>query len=172
MEIIIDAEELLLDQVSQISAIIKESPMMPTNARQDPYRNFRYRVEIEGFQAAAFSDISGYDMSINSAQSREGSEGVSPRKLPRLRKHGNLTLKRGVVHSMDILNWIKKVSTGTVERKSIKITLVDETGQAAAVWQVVNAWPMKYSVSEFKGTGNEILIETLELAHEEMTRIK
>ncbi len=145
---------------------------MPTNARQDPYRDFRYRVEIEGFQVAAFSDISGSDMSINPAGSREGSEGASPRKLPGLRKHGNLTLKRGVVSSMDIFNWIKNVSAGTIERKSMKIILVDETGQEKAVWQVVNAWPMKYSVSEFKGTGNEILIETLELAHEEMTRIK
>ncbi len=145
---------------------------MATNARLDPYRNFRYRVEIEGIQVAAFSDVSGYDLSMDVIEYRDGNETITPRKLPGLRKHSNITLKRGITDSMDIYNWIKSVSEGKVERKSVTIISIDEEGNDSATWQVVQAWPMKYSVSDFKGTGNEVLIETLEIAHEGMTRTK
>ncbi len=145
---------------------------MATNARLDPYRNFRYRVEIEGIQVAAFSDVSGYDLSMDVIEYRDGNEAITPRKLPGLRKHSNINLKRGITDSMDIYNWIKSVSEGKVERKSITIISIDEEGNDSVTWQVIQAWPMKYSISDFKGTGNEVLIETLEIAHEGMTRTK
>ncbi len=143
---------------------------MPTASRNDPLRNFRFRVEIEGSPVAAFSDVSGFDASINLPEG----DGMAPRKLPGVRKYSNLTLKKGVVSSADILNWIKTISSssGKVERKSITIVLLDETGKDAAAWQAVNAWPMKYSISELKGTGDETLLETLELACEGVTKTK
>ena len=145
---------------------------MATNARSDPYRNFRFRVEIEGIQIAGFSDVSGYDMSINVVEYREGNEVITPRKLPGLRKHSNITLKKGTTDSMDIFTWINNVSEGKVERKSVTIISIDEEGNDSATWQVINSWPVKYALSEMKGTGNDVLIETLELAHEGMTRTK
>ena len=111
-------------------------------------------------------------MSINVVEYREGNEVITPRKLPGLRKHSNITLKKGATDSMDLFNWIKNVSDGKVERKSVTIISIDEEGKDSATWQVINSWPVKYALSELKGTGNDVLIETLELAHEGMTRTK
>ena len=146
---------------------------MATNDRKDPYRNFRFKVECDGLQGASFSDVSGYDMSVNMAEYRNGDDETTTRKLPGLRKYSNITLKRGVTDDMAFYKWVSQaLDKGKIERKSVTITLLDEEKADSASWQVVNAWPVKYSISEFKGTGNEVLIETLELAHEGMTRKK
>lgn len=147
---------------------------MATNDRKDPYRNYRFKVEIKGMQVAAFSEVTGFDVSVNMSEYREGNEAATTtRKLPGLSKYSNITLKRGVTDDMEVYTWANQIpSTGKCERKDVTLTLMDEEGKDSAVWQVINAWPVKYSVSEFKGQGNEVLIETLELAHEGMTRKK
>ncbi len=138
--------------------------------RNDPYRNFRYRVEIEGIEQAGFSEVTGYDASIEIIEYREGNEIITPRKLPGLAKYGNITLKWGTTDSMDLYDWIQECIEGTVERKTITIIAIDEEGGDVATWQVVEAWPTKYTVPNFNGTGKEVAIESLELAHEGMTR--
>lgn len=146
---------------------------MPTNTRKDPYRNFRFVVEMDGKEVAAFSDASGFDVSVNMAEYREGNETTTTRKLPGLSKYGNITLKRGVTDDDVLYNWAIDIpSTGKCTRKSISIKLMDEENKASVIWQVINAWPTKYSITEFKGQGNEVLFESLEIAHEGMTRKK
>ncbi|MFC5449793.1 phage tail protein [Paenibacillus aestuarii] len=140
--------------------------------RRDPYRNFRFRVEVEGIQQAGFSDVSGFDASLSVIEYREGNETITPRKLPGLAKYGNISLKWGVTDSMDMYNWMNESIQGKVSRKTVTIIAINEEGSDVATWQVIEAWPMKYSAPSFKGTGNEIAIESLDLAHEGMTRTK
>ncbi len=59
-----------------------------------------------------------------------------------------------------------------VNRQTVTITLLDINGEPAASWQVINAWPTKYTAPDFNATASEIAVETLELAHEGMTRTK
>ena len=54
----------------------------------------------------------------------------------------------------------------------IIITLMDEAGQEAAVWTVVQAYPLKMSTSDFKASDNSIVVETLELAYQYFNRTK
>lgn len=138
--------------------------------RRDPYRNFRFRIEIEGIQQAGFSDVSGYDASIDVVEYREGNQVTTVSKLPGLTKYGNITLKWGVTDSMDLYDWMNSCIQGTVSRKTVTIIALDEEGSDVATWQVIEAWPTKYSAPDFKGTGNEVAIESLELAHEGMVR--
>ncbi|KQX56737.1 phage tail-like protein [Paenibacillus sp. V4I3] len=140
--------------------------------RRDPYRNFRFRIEVEGIQQAGFSEISGFDASLSVIEYREGNETITPRKLPGLAKYGNISLKWGVTDSMDMYNWMSESIQGKVSRKTVTIIAINEEGADVATWQVIEAWPSKYSAPSFKGTGNEIAIESLELAHEGMTRTK
>ncbi len=145
---------------------------MPRDSAADPYRNFMF--EVGGIEVAAFSDVSGFDVSVNMAEYRDGNEASrTTRKLPGLAKYSNITLKRGVINDLKIYQWIINIAKdGKVERKDVTLSLKDIDGTVVATWQVINAWPVKYSVSEFKGQGNEIVMETLELAHEGMTRTK
>ena len=83
-------------------------------------------------------------------------------------------LKRGVIGSMELYNWHKKVEEGetSIPRKKVSIVLLDEQGNEYARWNFVNAWPTKYAAPYLNDMGNEIAIETLEIAHEGMTRAK
>lgn len=136
-----------------------------------PYGKFRYKVEIDGLEAGGFSEASGFDASIDVIEYREGDMVQTPMKLPGLKKYGNITLKQGVADSMVMYEWMIAGVEGEVERKTITITILDETETATASWQVINAWPAKYTAPDFNALTSEVAIESLEIAHEGMTRV-
>lgn len=138
--------------------------------RIDPYRNFRFRVEVEGLEQAGFSEVSGFEATFDVVEYREGNEVITPRKLPGLIKYGNITLKWGTTESMELYEWLLECAEGTVERKTITIIALDEEGEDVATWQVIEAWPVKYTAPNFNGTGNEVALELIEFAHEGLTR--
>lgn len=136
-----------------------------------PHGRFRYKVEIDGLEAGGFSEATGFDASIDVIEYREGDMVQTPMKIPGLKKYGNITLKQGVADSMVMYEWMIAGVEGEVERKTITITILDETETAAASWQVINAWPTKYTAPDFNATSSEIAIESMEIAHEGMTRV-
>lgn len=136
-----------------------------------PHGRFRYKVEIDGLDAGGFSEVTGFDASIDVIEYREGDMVTTPMKLPGLKKYGNITLRQGLADSMVLYDWIIAGVDGAVQRKTITITLLDEEEAPAASWQVINAWPMHYTAPDFNATASEVAIETLEIAHEGMTRV-
>lgn len=140
--------------------------------RKDPYRKFRFRVEIEGIQQAGFSEVSGYDASLDVVEYREGNMSITPRKMPGLAKYGNITLKWGVTDSMDLYKWMEDCINGTVTRKTVTIIAINEKGEDVSTWTVSEAWPMKYTAPDWNATASEVGIESMELAHEGMKRTK
>ncbi len=144
---------------------------MPQGQRKDPFRNFRFRIEIDGIQQAGFSEATGFDATVDVIDYREGHEATYVHKLPGLTKYGNITLKWGITDSMEIYNWHKSIIDGKIQRKNISIIAVDESGVDKARWEIVDAWPTKYDPPDFNAKGNDIAIETLELVHEGMTRV-
>lgn len=136
-----------------------------------PHAKFRFRLEIDGLEAGGFSEVSGFDASIDVIEYREGDMVQTPLKLPGLKKYGNITLKQGLTDSMVLYEWIITGVEGEVDRKTITITVLDDAGEAAASWQVINAWPTKYTAPDFNATSSEVAIESLEIAHEGMMRI-
>jgi phage tail-like protein len=136
-----------------------------------PYTKFKFRLEITGVDQAGFSEISGFDANVDVIEYREGDSPVStPVKLPGLTKYGNITLKWGVSSSMELYEWLQGISEGDIERKTVTITVLGPKGDATASWQLINAWPAKYTAPDFNATASEVAIESLELAHEGMTR--
>jgi phage tail-like protein len=142
--------------------------------RKDPYRKFRVRVEIDGITQAGFSEVSFGDSTTEVVEYREGTDSPAFRKLSGLTKYGNITLKWGITDSMDLYKWRKQViDTGADHaRKNMSIILVDEAGNDKARWDIVNAWPMKYTPPQFSEKGDETAIETLEIVHEGFNRVK
>jgi phage tail-like protein len=137
-----------------------------------PIRNFKYAMEIDGIQLG-FSEVSGYDSKVKEITYREGNEALNNViKLPGLMEYGQITLKRGVDESQVLFNWINETGSGKITKKTVTLTAMGDDGQPAAVWKVINAWPVSYTVSDFKGDGNEVVLETLVLTHEGMTRDK
>ena len=128
-------------------------------------------MEIDGLEAGGFSEVTGFDASIDVIEYREGDMVQTPLKVPGLKKYGNITLKKGLTDSMVMYEWLITGVDGPVDRKTITITSLDESEQPVASWQVINAWPVKYTAPDFNATSSEVAIETVEIAHEGMTRV-
>lgn len=57
----------------------------------------------------------------------------------------------------------------TINREDVAIKLLDEEGNPTMVWSLKNAWPTKITGTDMKSDGNEVAVETLEIAHEGLT---
>jgi len=147
---------------------------MMVGERKDPYRNFRFRLEIDGIQQAGFSEATIPDTTSDVVEYREGNEHTTVRKLPGLRKYANITLKWGTTDSMVVYNWRKMVDDDSIKdyRKNVAIVIIDEEGNDTARWEFSNAWPSKYDAPDLTAKGNDVAIETLEIVHEGMKRVK
>jgi phage tail-like protein len=141
--------------------------------RQDPYRQFRFRVEI-GDIKLGFSECTFADTTTDTVEYREGDEPPVFRKLSGLTKYGNITLKWGLIDNMDLYNWRQQIiDKGALDnRKDMSIILIDEAGEDKARWEITRAWPSKYDPSDYNAKGNEVAIETLEIVHEGFKRVK
>ncbi len=137
----------------------------------DPIRNFRFKIECDGVQNGGFSEVAGFDLSIDVIEYREGGEPTTPRKLPGLTKYSNITLKAGVV-DQHLYTWIIECVGGTIERKSLTLNAYGEedADTVVASWTIENAWPVKYTAPDFNATGNDVAVESLEIAHESLKR--
>jgi phage tail-like protein len=138
----------------------------------DPFGNFAFLVEIDGITRAAFHDVTGFDSSIDVIEHREGGENTTVRKLPGLTKYSNITLKWGITDDLELYNWHRDAVLGTVVRKNGSIVGLDRRGQEMVRWNFLNAWPCKYDAPDYAAEGNDVAIETLELAHEGLERVK
>jgi phage tail-like protein len=144
---------------------------MPTGQRVDPYGNFNFLVEIDGITRAAFHDVSGFDSTIDVIEHREGGENTT-RKLPGMTKYSNITLKWGITDDRQLYEWHRDAIRGNVLRKNGSIVGLDRKGTEVVRWNFFNAWPSKYDAPDFNAEGNDVAIETLELAHEGLERVK
>ncbi|MEE9591591.1 MAG: phage tail protein [Thermodesulfobacteriota bacterium] len=139
---------------------------MPTGDRRDPYTGFNFLVEIDGITRAAFSECSGLSTDTDPIEYRDGSEDITVRKIPGLKKFANLSLKRGMTKDLEIWKWRKTVLDGATERKSGSIVLLNEAREPALRWNFREGWPTKWEGPSLNATGNEAAIETLEIVHE------
>jgi phage tail-like protein len=124
-------------------------------------------VEWEGFRAV-FSEAIGLAHDTQSGESprREFRE-LSALKMPGLRRFTNITLKRGVATGdNDFFRWLSSVRLKTGERRDLVVTLLNEERQPVMVWKVRQAIPVKVEGPELTASGNEVAIESVELAHE------
>jgi phage tail-like protein len=147
---------------------------MSATPRKDPLRNSRFLLEIDGITQAGFSEVTIPDSSNDPIEYREGNEATTVRKIPGLSKYSNIVLKYGITDSMELWNWYKTIVDGKINtnRKNISIYILDELGNEDMRWTFVNCWPMKYTPPPLNAKGNEIAIETVEIAQEGMLRNK
>jgi phage tail-like protein len=140
--------------------------------RIDPYRAYNFLVEIDGITRAGFRECSGLDTAQDPIEYREGSEGknLTSKKLPGLIKYSNVSLKWGITDDAELWDWRKKVMDAEIERKNGSIVLLDDAGEEKIRWNFVEGWPTKWTGPSFNATGNEVAIETLEIAHEGLTK--
>ena len=123
-------------------------------------------VEIDGNEFS-FKSVSGLGGEVEVIEYRAGADPISlTRKLPGRVRYPNVILKRGLTTSHDLWDWWQTVVNGSVERRSVLITLLDDSRNAMLRWHLREAWIAKFEAPEFDASKNEVAIESIELAHE------
>lgn len=137
---------------------------------QYPIPKFHFQVEWGGARIG-FTEATGLDISTDVLEYREGSSPEYHKiKMPGMQKFSNITLKRGTFKGdNDFYNWYKTISLNTVERRDLILSLLNENHEPVVVWKIKNAFPVKVQSTDLKADGNEVAIETLEIAHEGLT---
>jgi phage tail-like protein len=139
---------------------------MPTQ-RNHPYPSFNFLVEISGETVAGFSEVELPEGRIEVIEYREGTDKTSQaRRLPGRVTHGPLVLRRGLDGRGGLFEWWRALRDGGYDRRDVSVILLDEAGEAVAHWRFRNAWPTTYRPSSLNARGHDVVVETLELAHE------
>ena len=149
---------------------------MPVDGNKEgaswPMPKFRFEVDLGNeFKSVAFQEVSGLDAETQVIEyPKSNSNLFSTQKMPGIAKYGNITLKRGVfVNDNSFWNWYHEISMNTIKRRTVIIKLLDERGKSTMQWELNNAWPTKITSTDLKSDGNEVAVDTLELAHEQLT---
>jgi phage tail-like protein len=132
-----------------------------------PLPKFHFRVEWGGTRIG-FTEVTGLDHSLDLIEYRDGANPeFHKQKMPGLQKFSNITLKRGTFDGdNDYYKWLDTVSMNTIERRDVIISLLNEKHEPVMNWKIKQAWPINVKSSDLKADGNEVAIESMELAHE------
>jgi phage tail-like protein len=145
---------------------------MPPVLRDDPYSGHNFEIIVNGISddgtavKGSFAEASGLEVSIDPIEYRNGSEDITVRKVPGLKKFTNITLKRGVIGDLAFWNWVVAAMNGTVQRTEGAVVLTDETKSEVMRWKFRRGWPCKWTGPGLNAKNNEIAMETLEICHE------
>jgi phage tail-like protein len=135
-----------------------------------PRPAFHFQVSL-GSEKVEFSEVSGLTQEVQLIEYRQGaSPDYSTIKMPGLHKYNNITLKKGIMDNDNkFFDWLNTVKLNTITRKDLQISLLNEEHQPVMTWSAINAWPVKVEGPSLKANGNEVAIESIELAHEGLT---
>lgn len=137
-----------------------------------PMPKFYFLVDYgDVFSGIAFQEVSGLETETQPIEFRQGNASkFESIKMPGISKYGNVTLKRGTFVKDNVFwNWYNQVKLNTIRRQTMTVKLLDESGRPTITWTLKNAWPTKITATNLESDGNEVVVETMELAHEGLT---
>jgi phage tail-like protein len=144
-------------------------------AREFPYSPFNFLVDLKSgvsptnVTLGGFSEVTGLGQEFIMAEYRNGNEKQNHvRKVPGLHKVADVTLKRGVIKSKDLWDWIKAVRIqGPGGKRDVVITMLDEAGKTVQKWTLTKVVPMKYTGPSLNAkSSTDVAMEELVLAAE------
>ena len=145
----------------------------PTAGGYYPPVGFHFKVEFVGIgndNDLRFQSVAGLSIEYDTESYKEGGENRFEHKLPLRTKYPDLSLKRGMLTDSKVIQWcLDALQNRDIKPAQIIISLLNEEHQPLKTWNVYNAWPKKWSVSDFNSQDNSIVIETLDLSYNYFT---
>jgi phage tail-like protein len=140
--------------------------------RTTPYGAFNFIVNFDGGEIfGGFSDVSGIGTEVTVAEYRFGNDKENHvRKVAGVHKVSDVTLKRGILNSKTLFDWIGATRiNGPAAQKSVTITLLDESQKPVQAWVLRGAIPMKYTGPTLAAKGGgDVAMEEVVLSAEAM----
>lgn len=138
--------------------------------RNIPYGDFNFLVKFDGGEIfGGFAEVSGLGMQIGVAEYRDGNESENhPRKVPAMTTVSDITLRRGIINSEDLWEWLDDTRrNGPSAKKNLSITLQNEAHEDVQSWTLTGVFPMTYNGPSLNARGgSEVAMEELVLACE------
>lgn len=130
-----------------------------------------------------FQSVTGLTVDMQTETLKEGGENRFEHTLPVRTKYTPLVLKRGIVKNSELVRWCNEALLNfNIQPMDVLVHLLHikqpdpnkPTGDKEPLmsWKVLNAWPKKWSISEFNAEQNAIAIETLELNYSYFEQIR
>ncbi|MBK8705428.1 MAG: phage tail protein [Saprospiraceae bacterium] len=147
------------------------------NEKQDapwPIPQFYFKVIIGNYPEIHFQEVSGLDTEYDVIEYRAGnSPEFSTVKMPGLKKHSDITLKKGIfTNDSNLFDYFLNIKMNTITRETVTIHLVDEQQITLFTWTLTKAIPKKVTGASLNAKTSEAAIEELILAHEGLTMAK
>lgn len=146
-------------------------------ADQYPPVGFHFKVSVNlpdvanEAKESRFQEVSGLTKSIDVEELKEGGENRFAHRLPNPAKYGNIVLKRGLLVDSKLIDWCNDaIENFKFKLADVTIALLDEEHQTLTSWNVKNAYPVKWTITDFKAQENSIAIESLELVFQYFTK--
>jgi phage tail-like protein len=143
--------------------------------RDRPYAQFNFLVDlgtgVTDGPGAGFQECSPISMSVAVIEYRNGNERENNvRKLTGLQKATDVTLKRGIIGSLDLYDWLNQIRNGDPAAiRTVVIQLQNEDHSAAVMtWKLLRARIIKHTSGPFNAKGTDVAMEELTLAYERL----
>lgn len=138
-----------------------------------PPLGFSYLVEF-GISSSrydvSFQSVSGLTVEYDFESYKEGGENRFEHKLPVRTRYSDLVLRRGMLSDSDVINWLKAaLQNREFQPADIVISLLNEKAETIRSWNVTQAIPKKWQISDLNSTENAIVVETIELTYRYFT---
>lgn len=137
-----------------------------------PPVGFHFRLEVLGFAGddMRFTEVGGLGVEVSTEEMAEGGENRFVQKYPVRPKYPDLVLKRGLLRSSALWRWARRaIQDLDIEPRGVDVSLLDEERQPLMTWHLVNAYPVKWSVSDFNAGANAYVVESLQLSYQYFT---
>jgi phage tail-like protein len=143
--------------------------------RDRPYVQFNFLVDLgdgntDGPQAG-FQELSNIGMEVTVAEYRNGNEREnSVRKITGLNKATDVTLKRGVIGSLNLYQWLDQIRNG--DQAAHRTVLIHQQNedhtQIVQTWKLLRARIIKHVSGPFNAKGTDVAMEELTLSYERL----
>lgn len=139
-----------------------------------PPVGFHFKVEFQDLDKedvdVRFQSVTGLAIDMQTQSVNEGGEHRFEHVLPIRTKYSNLVLKRGLTQNSKLIEWCTDAfQTLTIYPKDVLVHLLNEEHEPLMTWNIVQAWPKKWSVSDFNAEKGALVLETLELQYQYFT---
>jgi phage tail-like protein len=145
--------------------------------RFDPYKNFKFRLKLDGRVIAGVSKVSALRRSTEVVAHREGGDPSSARKSPGATRFEPIRIERGVTHDLEFEQWANKVwsrdAAAGLEaslkdfRKDLVLELHNEAGQTVIAYRIFRCWPSEFqALPDLDANGTAVAIQSLVLENE------
>lgn len=131
--------------------------------------HFKVEFDLSGINENdfRFQEVSGISTELETTSIKEGGENRFLHHLPVRAKYNDLVLKRGLLNDSTLLDWCKDaIENLSIAPTNVWVTLLNEQQEPLQTYSFINAWPKKWSISNFNAQESKLVVETLELAYQ------